>query len=158
MVGSSALLAPAPVAMHRAVVLSPGEALVARTRDFRVMVERIPALRTACLQYVAVLVAQISQTAVCNGHHQLRERITRWLLMCRDRIDGDEISITQEFMSSIFGVRRPSISDSVASLRLAGLVQQSRGRLTILNHAGLEAGACSCYGITRSAEARLKGK
>ena len=158
MVGWSALLTPAPIAMHRAVVLLPGEALVARTRDFRAMIERLPALRSACLRYVNVLMTQISQTAACNGHHQLRERIARWLLMSRDRIDGDEISIIQESMSSVFGVRRPSISDSVASLHLAGLVQQSRGRLTILNRAGLKASACSCYGIIRSAEARLKGK
>jgi CRP-like cAMP-binding protein len=155
MVGWSALLTSVPVAMHRPVVLLPGEALAVRTRDFRVMIDRIPALRTACLRYVDVVMAQISQTAACNGRHQMRERIARWLLMCVDRIDGDEISITQEFMSSVFGVRRPTISDNVASLPLAGLIQQSRGKLTVLNRTGLEAEACSCYRIIRSAEARF---
>jgi CRP-like cAMP-binding protein len=144
--------------MHRVVMLSPGEALAVRARDFRLMIERIPAFRTACLRYVGVLTAQISQIGACNGCHQMRERIARWLLMCRDRIDGDEISITQEFMSSLFGVRRPSISANVASLRLAGLVHPSHRKLTILDRAGLEADACARYRIIRSSEASLRDK
>src|ERR1700674_1257675 len=107
--GWSAPLTSVPVAMPRPVVLLPGEALAVRTRDFRVMIERIPALRTACLRYVDVVTAQISQVAACNGRHQMRERIVRWLLMCRDRIDGDEIPMTQTFMSSVLGIRRPTI-------------------------------------------------
>jgi len=158
MVGWSALLTSVPVAMHRPVVLLPGEALAVRTRDFRVMIARIPALRTACLRYVDVVTAQISQVAACNGRHQMRERIARWLLMCRDRIDGDEIRITHDLTSSMLGVRRPTISENVASLRSAGFVHRSPRKLTILDRTGLEAEACSCYRIIRSAEARLENK
>lgn len=156
-VGLSVLLNPEPVSVHRALVQVPGRAHRLRAATFREVLEVSPALRDRCLRYVQVMLVQNSQVAACNARHSLPERLARWLLMSRDRIDGDELPMTQEFLSYMLGVRRAGISVVANALQSQGLIRQSRGRITLLDRAGLEKRACSCYGIIERSRARIMG-
>jgi len=104
------------------------------------------ALRTRLLRYMQAFHIQVSQTAVCNGSHTLEQRLTRWLLMVHDRADGDQFTMTHEFMSIMLGVRRSGVTIAASALKRAGLIHYMNGHITILNRPGLEAAACECYG------------
>ncbi len=156
-VGLAALLNPAPHSIHRALVQVPGRANRIPTATFRELVGQSPALRDRCLLYVQVMLAQNSQIAACNARHSLPERLARWLLMSRDRIDSDDLPMTQEFLSYMLGVRRAGVSVVANALQAEGLIRQSRGRITLLNHAGLEAKACSCYRVLERSRIRIMG-
>jgi CRP-like cAMP-binding protein len=103
------------------------------------------------------LVAQITQTAACNGRHELEQRLARWLLMAHDRAEGDNLQITQEFLSMMLCVYRPTVSVAARSLQRAGIISLGRGRITILDREGLEASACDCYQMVKRRTARLLG-
>jgi CRP-like cAMP-binding protein len=102
-------------------------------------------LRRLLFHYNEAIYAQIAQTAACNGHHDLEQRLARWLLMAHDRTDGDEILITQEFLSLMLCVYRPSVTVVAGILQRAGVIRYSRGHITILDRDALEAVACDCY-------------
>ena len=138
-----------------AMVQMPGSALRMAITDFRQDMEAHPALRQRLVRYNEALHVQIMQTAVCNAHHGLEQRLARWLLLAHDRIDGDELPLTQDFMATMLGVYRPSITVTAGILQRAGLIRYSTGRVTIVDRAGLEASACECYGITRRRVAAL---
>ncbi len=106
MVGVSALLNPDAVAVHRALVQIAGTALRVDAVTLRRQMDQQPALRDRCLRYSQFLMVQTSQAAACNARHELPERLARWLLMTRDRVDSDEVPMTQEFLSYMLGVRR----------------------------------------------------
>ena len=154
-VGVAALLNPEAVAVHRALVQVGGAALRIRSADLRGLVEQVPALRDRCLRYLQVLMVQTSQAAACNARHELPERLARWLLMTRDRVDSDEVPMTQEFLSYMLGVRRAGVSVVAGALQAQGLIQQSRGRMTILDRAGLEKEACPCYRLIEDSRRRI---
>ena len=101
------------------------------------------------LRHAEALQAQIMQTAACNGRHGLEQRLARWLLMAQDRVGGDELLLTQDFISMMLGVHRPSITVTAGILQRAGLIRYIAGRITILNRASLEASACECYAAVR---------
>ncbi len=157
-VGLAALLSPTPISIHRAFVQVPGRANRIQNTVFRRLVDQSPALRDRCLRYVNVMLVQNSQIAACNARHGLPERLARWLLMSRDRIDFDDLPMTQEFLSYMLGVRRAGVSVVANALQAQGLIRQSRGRITLLDRAGLEAKACSCYGLLERSRARIMGK
>ena len=157
MVGVAALLNPEAVAMHRSLVQVGGAAFRIRSADLRELVEQVPALRDRCLRYLQVLMVQTAQAAACNARHELPERLARWLLMTRDRVDGDEVPMTQEFLSYMLGVRRAGVSVVASALQAQGLIQQSRGRMAILDRAGLEREACSCYRLIEDSRRRIMG-
>jgi len=148
-VGTSVVLNRNAVAVHRAFVQVDGSAYRMGADALRAAVERSHALRDHCLRYVEVLMAQTSQVAACNARHTLPERLARWLLMTRDRVDSDELPVTQEFLSVMLGVRRAGVSLAASALQSAGLIRQARGRITILDRDGLEAASCDCYAIIR---------
>ena len=125
-VGLPALLSPEPVSVHRAFVQMPGRAHRLRASVLRDMAEALPTLRDRCLRYVQVMLMQNSQIAACNARHELPERLARWLMMSRDRIDGDDLPMTQEFLSAMLGVRRAGISVVANALQAQGLIRQSR--------------------------------
>jgi len=96
-------------------------------------------------RYAGAFVAMLAQTAACNRAHPIEERLARWLLMSRDRVDRDAFPLTQEFLAQMLGVRRPSVNIAGLSLQKAGLIRYSRGKITILDRRGLEAASCECY-------------
>ena len=93
--------------------------------------------------------AQVAQTAACNGHHAVDERLARWLLMAHDRAEGAEFPMTQEFMAMMLGVRRAGVSVAAAVLQRAGAIGYRHGHVTVLDRAGLEGASCECYGAVR---------
>jgi CRP-like cAMP-binding protein len=115
------------------------------------------AFRARLLRYGEAHQAQISQTAACNGRHGLEQRLARWLLMAHDRVDDDEVPLTQEFMAMMLGVHRPSITVTAGILQRAGLIRYASGRITILDRLSLEAASCECYRAVHQRFERLLG-
>jgi CRP-like cAMP-binding protein len=111
----------------------------------------------ALLRYTQMLLTQISQTAVCNRLHPIRERLCRWLLMIRDRLPSDEVRMTHESLAHVLGVRREGITVAAHRLQEAGLIRCYHGHITILDREGLEAAACECYRVVKDEFDRLIG-
>lgn len=154
-VGTALLLNPRPVTTHRAVVQMPGTALRMHGAAFREAVAALPVLRDRCLRYIEAVMVQTAQSSACNARHELPERLARWLLIASARAETDELPMTQEFLSYMLGVRRAGVSVVANSLQAAGLIRQSRGKLTLLDRAGLEAKACSCFHIIETNRRRI---
>jgi CRP-like cAMP-binding protein len=114
-------------------------------------------LRNRLLRYMQALHIQVSQTAVCNKHHTLEERLTRWLLMAHDRAGEDQFPMTHEFMSLMLRVRRAGVSVTANLLKQAGLIRYRSGSITILYRPGLEDAACECYGNVQRQFEQLLG-
>lgn len=148
MLGMS-LLSGIETSFVEAMVQLPGAALRMGARELRQEVEVNAPLRRALLRHTEALQAQVMQTAACNGRHGLEQRLARWLLMAHDRVDGDELHLTQDFIAMMLGVHRPSITVTAGILQRAGLIRYSAGRITILDRASLEAAACECYAAVR---------
>jgi CRP-like cAMP-binding protein len=122
-----------------------------KTADIREEFARGDAMQKLLLQFARKLLTQVSQTALCNRLHTTEKRLSRWLLMCRDRHDSDKLNITQEFLGVMLGTSRTSVSLTANVLQDAGLISYSRGVVTIVDRPGLEEYACSCYRIIRQA-------
>ena len=146
-VGLSALLVPGTVAFHRAFTQVPGSAMRMRVPNLRAMAERHPALLDRLYRYQHFLMVQASQAAACNARHDLPRRLARWILMSCDRIGADDLPMTQEFVAMMLGVRRAGVSVIANDLQERGLISQRRGRVVVLDRAGLEEAACACYRI-----------
>ena len=114
-------------------------------------------LKDLLTAYHVAFMAQVSQSVACNGLHRLEQRCCRWLLMSRDRVGSDDIRLTHEFLSLMLGSRRASVTDALGPLQEAGLVESHRGRITILDGAGLEERSCECYAVVRDEYRRLLG-
>ncbi len=99
--------------------------------------------------YNEVLLAQVQQTAACNALHAMESRLARWLLQTRDRIDSDALPLTQEFLSQMLGVQRTTVTLVARQLEQAGVIQNRRGRIVVVDRKGLEDVACKCYAIVR---------
>ena len=127
----------------------PGTAYRMSSEALRVHSEQLPSLRQALLRYSNSMMAMLARTAACNRAHGVEERLARWLLMTRDRAHSGEFTLTQEFLAQMLGVRRPSVSLAGAALQRAGLITYSRGRIKILDQAGLEEASCGCYRFIR---------
>jgi CRP-like cAMP-binding protein len=104
-------------------------------------------LLTLLLLYTRTLMKQVIQTAVCNRLHNEKERLSRWLLMSRDRVESDELPLSQDYVSDVLGLRRESVSNAALSLQAEGLISYSAGRISILNRDKLEQVACECYRV-----------
>jgi CRP-like cAMP-binding protein len=107
------------------------------------------ALQSLLLRYINSLLTQVSQTALCNRLHSTEQRLARWLLMCHDRAESDQLPLTQDFLSLMLGVNRPSVTVTAVSLQGAEFIKYRRGKITILDREGLEDFCCDCYRITR---------
>jgi plasmid replication initiation protein len=108
-------------------------------------------------RYAQALFEQVTQTAACNRLHALEQRCARWLLMTHDRVDGDELTLTQEFLSYMLGVRRAGVTEACGTLQRSGLIRYRHGHITIVDRAGLEAATCECYAAAVVAYAELLG-
>ncbi len=158
MVGLPALLGPRPVSFDRAIVQMPGAAQRMTAEALRDGLDALPTLRQLLLQALEAFMAQVSQTAACNNQHSMPQRLARWLLMAHDRVDGDELPLTQEFLSKMLAVQRSGVTVALQSLRIAGVISQGRGRILICDRPGLQAAACGCYGRVKAfAEALAAG-
>ena len=110
------------------------------------------------LRYTQALMTQISQTAVCNRHHSIEQQLCRWLLLNLDRLPSMELTITQELIASMLGVRREGITEAAGNLQRAGLISYRRGHITVLDRPGLETHSCECYLVVRKEFQRLLGE
>jgi CRP-like cAMP-binding protein len=143
--------------------ISPNQAIVqiadgAMRMDVSALREELKgggALQGLLLRSTLVMLKQVSQTAACNGSHIVAKRLARWLLMCHDRVIGDEIHLTQEFISQMLGIRRSGVSEAAIGLQSHELISYSRGVIRIIDRRGLEELACECYGIVRAESERL---
>jgi CRP-like cAMP-binding protein len=106
-------------------------------------------LHKLLLNYARQLMRQVSQTAACNASHTAEERLARWLLMCLDRVDGNELKLTQEFIAQMLGTRRATVSLAAMVLQSDGLIQSNRGHIKVLDRSGLEEFTCECYQAAR---------
>lgn len=138
----------------RALVQGAGTALRMASGPFRVEFDQNPALQQALYRYTYALMAQISQTAACNRFHDTEARLSRWLLMTRDRMGSSEFRLTHEFLAHMIGVRREGVSEAANALKRRNLIDYSRGKIKILNARKLKASACPCYQIVRAVYAR----
>ncbi len=142
----------------QAMVQGAGPALRIGTAAFRQELAQSPALRARLSLYVSVVHSQLAQTAACNRFHVVQERLARWLLMTQDRSHAHEFAVTHEFLSYMLGVRRVGVTAAATALQGLNLISHERGRLTILDRAGLEAAACGCYQADRDTYARVLGR
>ena len=150
MVGYSVLLSPQATSYNRAMVQTPGGALRMSASALRGNLDALPVLRRRLFDALQVYMAQVAQTAACNSQHSLSQRLARWLLLAHDRVDGDELALTQDFLGNMLSVRRAGVTNALGVLQAAGLVDQRRGRVSIRDRSGLEAAACGCYGRVKA--------
>jgi CRP-like cAMP-binding protein len=107
------------------------------------------------LRYTQALITQMAQTAVCNRHHSVDQQLCRWLLMSLDRLPSNELTMTQELIANMLGVRREGVTEAAGKLQSAGLIHYSRGHITVIDRAGVEARACECYAVVKKEFDRL---
>jgi CRP-like cAMP-binding protein len=130
---------------YRAIVQVAGVAFKLRAKLLQHEFARSSLVQQVLLCYIHELLAQISQTAVCNRLHAVEKRLCRWLLLSHDRAQSNHLAMTQEFISNMLGARRESVTVAAARLQDSGLIDYSRGHITIRNRTGLESAACECY-------------
>ena len=107
------------------------------------------------LRYTQALITQMAQTAVCNRHHSVDQQLCRWLLLSLDRLASNQISMTQQLIADMLGVRRVGVTEAAGRLQKAGLISYRRGTITVLNRPGLEARSCECYRVVKAEFDRL---
>ena len=107
------------------------------------------------LRYTQALITQMSQTAVCNRHHSLDQQLCRWLLLSLDRLNSDQLAMTQELIANMLGVRREGVTEAAGNLQQAGLIRYQRGHITVIDRAGLEQRTCECYAVVKKEYDRL---
>lgn len=135
------------VSPQRALVQGSGSALRMKTAAFRHELARSEPLHRLLDRYLYVLMFQLAQTGACTRFHLLEARVARWFLMSHDRAPGDSFHLTQEYLGYMLGMRRVGITKAAGALQKRNLISYKRGMITILDRAGLEAAACSCYRI-----------
>ncbi len=135
----------------------PGNVVRMGAEFFRQEMLTRGALQRVVQRYVLAFFSQTSQQVACNNLHSIEQRCCRWLLLTHDRVGADEFPLTQEFLSEMLGVRRASVTVVAGTLAKSGFIRFSRGRMTIVDRAGLEALSCECYRITRAEFDRLLG-
>jgi CRP-like cAMP-binding protein len=139
----------------RAVVQSAGYAYQLSSRIVKEEFTRGGAMQYRLLRYTQALLTQMAQTAVCNRHHSLDQQLCRWLLLSLDRLNCDELIMTQELIANMLGVRREGVTEAAGNLQTAGLIEYRRGHITVLDRAGLEMRTCECYGVVKREFDRL---
>lgn len=139
----------------RAVVQSAGRGLRLKAQMMKDEFNKSGPVLHLLLRYTQALITQMSQTAVCNRHHSLDQQLCRWLLLSLDRLQGDELVMTQELIANMLGVRRGGVTEAALRLQEAGLIRYARGHITVLDRAGLERRTCECYSVVKKEYDRL---
>ncbi|MDH4249234.1 MAG: Crp/Fnr family transcriptional regulator [Deltaproteobacteria bacterium] len=140
---------------NRAVVQSAGHAYRLNGQVLKDEFRRGGALQRLLLRYTQALLTQMSQTAVCNRHHTVDQQLSRWLLLSLDRLPTNVLIMTQELIANMLGVRREGVTEAAGKLQKAGLIQYSRGHITVLDRGGLEQQTCECYQVVKKESDRL---
>ncbi len=140
---------------NRGVVQSEGSAYRLRGHVLREEFDRSGPLQHLLLRYTLALLTQMAQTAVCNRHHTVDQQLCRWLLLSLDRLPSNELSMTQELIANMLGVRREGVTEAAGKLQRAGLIHYQRGKITVIDRPGLESRVCECYEVVRSEFHRL---
>lgn len=141
--------------LNRAIVQSAGQAYRMKGQVLLQEFNRGGSLQHLLMRYTMALLAQMSQTAVCNRHHSVDQQLCRWLLLSLDRLSSNELNMTQELIADMLGVRREGVTEAAGKLQTAGLIKYSRGRITVLDRTGLEMRVCECYEVVRKEFSRL---
>ena len=149
MVGVSVVLGARDRPMERAVSQIPGDTLLVDAGDLEARLSGSEALRERLLSYTHTLLKHVAQGVACNRLHPVEQRCARWLLATRDRVDRNDLELTHEFLAQMLGVRRASVSDTLAVLQRASLVSTRRGAIVIEDPSGLRQAACECYEVVR---------
>ena len=139
----------------RAVVQSAGSGLRLSSQQMMLEFNRAGPVLHLLLRYTQALISQMTQTAVCNRHHSLDKQLCRWLLLSLDRLHGSELVMTQELIANMLGVRREGVTEAAGNLQDSGLIQYRRGRIVVLDRAGLERRTCECYAVVKREYDRL---
>jgi CRP-like cAMP-binding protein len=139
----------------RAVVQSAGEGFRLRAQLMKEEFNRGGPVLHLLLRYTQALITQMAQTAVCNRHHSLDQQLCRWLLLSLDRLQNNELVMTQELIANMLGVRREGVTEAALKLQQEGLIKYARGRITVLDRAGLEKRTCECYAVVKKEYDRL---
>jgi CRP-like cAMP-binding protein len=139
----------------RAVVQSAGHGLRLKAQLMKDEFDRAGPVLHLLLRYTQALITQMSQTAACNRHHTLDQQLCRWLLLSLDRLRANELAMTQELIANMLGVRREGVTEAALKLQQAGLISYTRGRITVLDRAGLERRTCECYAVVKREYDRL---
>lgn len=139
----------------RAVVQSAGYGFRLKSASIKDEFNRAGPAMHLLLRYTQALLTQMAQTAVCNRHHSLDQQLCRWLLLSLDRLEGNELMMTQELIANMLGVRREGVSEAALRLQNQGLIRYARGRITVLDRPALEQRTCECYAVVRDEYARL---
>jgi CRP-like cAMP-binding protein len=139
----------------RAVVQSAGHGFRLKANIMQEEFNRAGAVLHLLLRYTQALITQMAQTAVCNRHHTLDQQLCRWLLLSLDRLEGNQLTMTQELIANMLGVRREGVTEEALKLQRAGLISYARGRITVLDRAGLERLSCECYSVVKKEYDRL---
>ncbi len=140
---------------NRAVVQSEGQAYKLNGQLLKQEFNRAGALQHLLLRYTLAMLTQMAQTAVCNRHHSIDQQLCRWLLLSLDRLPANQLDMTQELIANMLGVRREGVTEAASKLQNAGLIQYSRGHITVIDRPGLEARVCECYEVVRKEFRRL---
>lgn len=139
----------------RAVVQSAGQGFRLPAQALKDEFDRSSPVLHLLLRYTQALITQMAQTAVCNRHHSLDQQLCRWLLLSLDRLNGNELVMTQELIANMLGVRREGVTEGALKLQHAGLIRYVRGRITVLDRPGLEKRTCECYAVVKKEYDRL---
>jgi CRP-like cAMP-binding protein len=139
----------------RAVVQSAGQGLRLKASLMMQEFNRGGPVMHLLLRYTQALITQMAQTAVCNRHHSLDQQLCRWLLLSLDRLQSNQLVMTQELIANMLGVRREGVTEAAGQLHKAGLIRYQRGHITILDRAGLERRTCECYAVVKKEYDRL---
>lgn len=142
---------------HQGVVQVAGTAMRMRASVLRDEFKRGGKLQDLLLRYTQAHLVQIAQTSVCNRLHALEARLSRWLLMIHNRVDGDDFLLTQDVISMMLGAQRTGVTEAAGGLQKKGIISYSRGRITVLDRQKLEETSCECYWIVREEYDRLTG-
>jgi CRP-like cAMP-binding protein len=154
LIGSEGMLGTAVVlgmnaTPTRALIQMPGSAMRLKAEALRDELKRESALRNLLQRYTHALFTQISQSAACVGSHEVKQRLSRWLLLTHDRAPGDQFEMKHEFMAMMLGVTRSVVTRAAGNLQNEKMIHYSRGQVTILDRRSLEATSCECYGVVK---------
>ncbi|MHC5352227.1 Crp/Fnr family transcriptional regulator [Metapseudomonas furukawaii] len=139
----------------RAVVQSGGHAFRLPGQLLKNEFNRHGELLVLMLRYTQALITQMAQTAVCNRHHSIDQQLCRWLLLSLDRLPSNQLVMTQELIANMLGVRREGVTEAAGKLQKLGIIEYSRGHITVLDRARLEQLSCECYAVVRKETDRL---
>jgi CRP-like cAMP-binding protein len=139
----------------RAVVQTGGHAYRVKAQIIMDEFNRAGSVMRLFLRYTQALITHMSQTAVCNRHHSVEQQLCRWLLLTLDRLPSNELTMTQELIANMLGVRREGVTEAAGKLQNYGYISYRRGHITVLNRAGLEGKVCECYEVVKKEFARL---